>query len=875
MNEPRTVRLEDYARPDYRVEEIDLHIALDPRATRVTASLAVVADHGAGPRPFRLDGESLPLEAVSLDGETLGGNAFSHDDGGLVIHEPPERFTLTTTTRIAPADNQALEGLYMSAGKYTTQCEAEGFRRITFFPDRPDILATFRVAIEADRATCPVLLSNGNPVETAALPGGRHRAVWHDPFPKPCYLFALVAGDLGCLEDRFVTASGREVALRIWSEHGNRDKCAYAMDSLKRAMRWDERRFGLEYDLDVFNIVAVADFNMGAMENKSLNIFNAALVLASPETATDEDYEAIEAVIAHEYFHNWTGNRVTCRDWFQLSLKEGLTVYRDQEFSADMRSRAVQRIEDVRRLRARQFMEDAGPLAHPVRPSSYIEIDNFYTATVYEKGAEVIRMIERLLGRDAFREGLDLYIARHDGQAATCDDFVAAMADAGGVDLAQFKLWYEQAGTPRVTAAGVWDEASRSYRLTLTQTTPPTPGQPDKKPLAIPLEAALVGPDGRDMAVSLEGTRAASHLLRLTRACRTFRFDDVPKRPVLSVNRGFTAPVRLAADLDDAESAFLMAHDGDPFTRWEAGQHYGTRLLLDRVEAVRAGREPARDDRFVAALGTILEDRGIDEAFAALAVTLPSEDYLAEQMETVDVVAIDAARQGLRREIAAALKGTLLEVYRDRAGGEPYSPDARQAGRRALKNVALAYLAAPGDEEAVGLVEAQYRTADNMTDRVMALSLLSDIDVEERRTALDDFLARFRDDALVVDKWFAVQACSRLPDTPDRVAALMGHELFTLRNPNRVRALIGAFAVRNATGFHRADGAGYRLLADGILELDGFNPQIAAHLIDPLGRWRRFDRDRRALMTSELRRLLARDGLSRHVFEKATKSLGG
>ena len=873
--EPKTIRLSDYAAPDYRVETVALHFELDPKGTRVTAELSVRADHdrSQGARPFRLDGDKLSLDAIAIDGQALGDNAYDHDDEGLVIHEPPERFVLKTTTTIAPADNTALEGLYMSGGKYTTQCEAEGFRRITFFPDRPDVLATYRVTIDAPRDGCPVLLSNGNLVEEKDLGGGRHRAVWDDPFPKPSYLFALVAGDLGVLEDSFTTASGRKVALAIWSEHGNQEKCAYAMDALKRSMAWDEERYGLEYDLDIFNIVAVGDFNMGAMENKSLNIFNSKLVLASPETATDGDYEAIESVIAHEYFHNWTGNRVTCRDWFQLSLKEGLTVYRDQEFSADMRSRPVERIASVRALRAAQFPEDAGPLAHPIRPDHYIEINNFYTATVYEKGAEVIRMYERLLGRDGFRKGMDLYFERHDGEAVTCDDFLAAMADANGADLSRFKRWYSQAGTPRVTASGAWDEAGRAYTLTLSQETPPTPGQAVKKPLDMPFEVGLLGPDGTDMAVTLNGATATSHTLRFNGASQAFRFEGVTARPVLSLNRGFTAPVRIEAALSEEERAFLMAHDSDPFARWEAGQQYATRLMLSMIEDVRAGRDPRLDARFVVALKSILEDASLDKAFAALAITLPGEGYLADQMETVDIEGIHAARDTLQRAVAAGLGDLLLATYRANRTQAPFSPDAAQAGERALKNAALTYLAAPGDAAAVDLLDAQYKAADNMTDRMAALALLVEIDVPQREAALADFLDRFRDDALVVDKWFAVQARAAVPDAVERVQALLGHELFTLKNPNRARSLLGIFAAGNPTGFHRRDGKGYRLVADAILELDGFNPQVAARLIDPLGRWRRYDAGRQELMKEELGRIRAKPGLSNDLVEKVSKSL--
>ncbi len=867
--EPRTIRLEDYRPPAYRIEEVDLDFDLDPAKTRVRATMSVV-DNGQGGGSFELHGDKLPLLSLTLDGEPLDESAYAHDDNGLTLHEVPDRFTLVTETEIAPADNTTLEGLYVSSGMFCTQCEAEGFRRITFFQDRPDVLATYRVTMTADKAQYPVLLSNGNPHSSEDVDGGRHRAVWHDPFPKPSYLFALVAGDLGCLEDSFTTASGRDVTLRIWSEHGNEPRCTYAMDSLKRAMRWDEERFGLEYDLDIFNIVAVSDFNMGAMENKSLNIFNSKLVLASPETATDADYAFIESVIAHEYFHNWTGDRVTCRDWFQLSLKEGLTVFRDQEFSADMRSRPVKRIEDVRALRAAQFPEDASPLAHPVRPASYIEINNFYTPTVYEKGAEVIRMIERIVGRDGFRRGLDLYFERHDGAAATCDDFVAAMADANDVDFTHFKLWYSQAGTPELSVIGHWDEATNRYSVAISQVTPPTPGQPDKKPLYMPIDIALIGASGAPLTTTYDGVSGESHVVHLQEAEQSFVFEGVSESPVPSMNRAFSAPVRIKSDAGNGADAFLMAHDSDPFNRWESGQQYGTRLLLRGVASIQNGRDMEIDGTFIGAIKSIVDDATLDPAFAAQAILLPGEGYLADQMEVVDVEAIHTARETLREAIAGELDGALQDTYRTCLSNQPYSPDAAEAGRRALKNTALGYLAAGGH---LDMVATQYRNGDNMTDRMAALSLLSDLETPERQSALDDFYDRFKDDALVVDKWYSVQARSTRDDTLDQVQALMARDDFTLRNPNRVRALVGAFAMGNPLSFHRADGAGYGFVADRIIEIDALNPQLAARLIDPLGRWRRFDSARQQLMKSALDRILGTPNLSRDVFEKASKSL--
>ncbi len=863
------IRLADYRPFPWRIETVDLHVTLDPLKTVVHARLGIMAAPGG--EPLRLDGDSLALDMVALDGVPLPDRIYTHDRTGLVIHDPPDTFTLETRTTIAPERNVALEGLYMSSGMYCTQCEAEGFRRITFFPDRPDVLATYTVTIDAERRTCPVLLSNGNLVKESDLGDGRHRAVWHDPFPKPSYLFALVAGDLGCLGDTFETASGRAVDLRIWSEHDSQKKCLYAMDSLKRAMRWDEERYGLEYDLDTFNIVAVADFNAGAMENKSLNIFNSSLVFASPQTATDGNYADIESVIAHEYFHNWTGDRVTCRDWFQLSLKEGLTVYRDQEFSADMRSRPVKRIDDVRRLRAAQFPEDAGPMAHPVQPKSYVEINNFYTPTVYEKGAEVIRMMERILGREGFTRGLDLYIERHDGMAVTCDDFVAAMADANGVDLGHFSEWYNQAGTPHIRASGRWLADEAAFELVLAQETPPTPGETVKKALHIPFEVGLVGPNGNDMEVTLDGRRASSHVLDLDRSSRTFRFEGVGAAPVPSLNRDFTAPVHVTSDIDDAGLAFLMAHDSDPFARWEAGQTYATGLILAMVAAIQGGGTPATDARWLDAMAATIGDSSLDPAFKARALALPGESWLAEQMETVDVEAIHAARECMKRAAAERFSESLVAMTGD--DDEPYSPDGEQAGRRALKGVALSYCASPGDDAAVALVGQKYADATNMTDRLTALSLITAIDTPVRDSCLADFHDRFRNDDLVIDKWLGVQAASPLGDTLSRVRQLLSHEVFSLEKPNKVYALIGGLAMANPLNFHRRDGAGYRLVADRLLELDDINPQVAARIITPLIRWRRQDSDRQELMRHELERIRSKENLSPDLGEKITKSL--
>ncbi|WP_374298431.1 aminopeptidase N [Ferrovibrio sp.] len=872
--QPQAIHRKDYRAPDYRFEGIALEFDLLPEATRVKSKLSMAAVNPG--KPLVLDGEDLKLLSVKMDGRLLGTSEYLLAERTLTIPNPPARFTLEIETEVNPKGNTQLSGLYQSSGNFCTQCEAEGFRRITYFLDRPDVMTVYRVTIRADRKTCPVLLSNGNLVEEGTLPDGRHYAVWHDPYPKPCYLFALVAGNLACNEDIFVTQSGRQVKLRIFTEHGKEGRSAYAMDALKRSMRWDEARFGLEYDLDLFNIVAVSDFNMGAMENKSLNVFNDRYILADPETATDGDFAAIEAVVAHEYFHNWTGNRITCRDWFQLSLKEGLTVFRDQEFSSDMRSRPVKRIQDVRNLRARQFPEDAGPLAHPIRPDSYIAIDNFYTATVYEKGSEVIRMMHTLLGEDGFQKGMKLYVDRHDGEAATCDQFVAAMADANGADLEQFRLWYSQAGTPELQVEGHYEAQNGEYVLTVAQHCPPTPGQPEKKPMHIPLHVGLLDAQGQDIPLRLDKESAVpqrnGRLLSLTAAKQTFRFRGIPEPRALSLNRGFSAPVNIKVKQSGVERAFLMAHDSDAFARWEAGQQYATDLLLQRIANPSTPFDPA----FAAAVGQILRDDALEVAFAAEAVTLPSEDYIADHMAVIDVEAIHTARRALRRQIAETHRDLLLATYDQNRISGPYSPDAGPAGRRALKNAALAYLAELAAEERgiLDRIAGQYRDADNMTDRMAALRLLVDLNVPERQAALDDFHDRFRGDALVLDKWLALQAISALPDALERVKALLHHSAFSMHKPNKVRALIGSFTA-NALRYHAADGSGYAFHADRIIELDPINPQVAARLLAPLGRWRRVDPGRQAKMKAELERILAVPKLSRETYEIASKSLAG
>jgi aminopeptidase N len=765
-------------------------------------------------------------------------------------------------------------GLYRSSGTYCTQCEAEGFRRITYFPDRPDVMAVYTTRIEADKSEAPVLLANGNLVESGDLPAGRHFAVWHDPFPKPSYLFAMVGGALGCVEDSFVTRSGRKVALKIYVEPGKEQRCAYAMDALKRSMRWDEEAFGREYDLDIFMIVAVSDFNMGAMENKGLNVFNDRYVLASPDTAVDSDYAAIEAIIAHEYFHNWTGNRITCRDWFQLCLKEGLTVFRDQEFTADMRSRAVERIGDVRNLRTHQFVEDAGPLAHPVRPELYHEINNFYTTTVYEKGAELVRMLKVLLGAAAFRKGMDLYFARHDGEAATVEQFVQCFADASGRDLAQFMRWYAQAGTPEVVADGTYDTAGRRFTLKLAQVLPPTPGQPAKEPMPIPLKVGLVDARGADMPLHVADGALPDDVIVLDTPARTLVFEQVAERPALSINRGFSAPVKLTANLSADDLRRLAAHDSDPFNRWQAVQTLATRLLLRNVALVRTGRPPQGDAGLIAALAAILDDARLEPAFVALVLTMPSEADIAREVgRDVDPSANFEARAALRADIGRALQAPLLRSHDAMRSSAPYSPDAASAGRRALGNVALDLLAARGEPAQIARAFAQYRTADNMTDRLAALATLSLHKGPERTEALEDFYTRYQTDPLVIDKWMSLQATIPEGGTLARVQSLTQHAAFAMSNPNRVRALIGAFAHGNATQFNRADGAGYDFVAETVLSLDQKNPQVAARLATAFRSWRALEAGRREKAQAALARIDAASTLSADVRDIVSRAL--
>jgi aminopeptidase N len=872
----QTIRLLDYAPPDWLVETADLEFALHPTRTKVRASLLLKPNPKTAAAPLVLDGDGLKLVSLMLDGAAVPQDSYVATPDRLTIPQPPQRaFRLEIETEVDPTANTQLSGLYRSSGIYCTQCEAEGFRRITYFPDRPDVMAIYSTRIEADKSEAPVLLANGNRAEMGDLPGGRHYAVWKDPFPKPSYLFALVGGNLGSIEDRFVTMSGREVALKIYVEPGKESRCGYAMDSLKRAMRWDEELFGREYDLDIFMIVAVSDFNMGAMENKGLNIFNDKYVLASGDTATDADFAGIESVIAHEYFHNWTGDRITCRDWFQLCLKEGLTVFRDQEFSADQRSRAVERVGDVRNLRNAQFVEDAGPLAHPVRPESYKEINNFYTSTVYEKGAEVVRMIKTMLGERAFRAGLDLYFKRHDGEAATVEQFVACFADASGRDMRQFMRWYSQAGTPQVTVRTRYDGQAKTFALDCSQTLPPTPGQPAKQPMAIPLRLGLLDGDGADLPLRLiDGSIPQSGVLLLAQPAETFVFKEIGARPYPSINRGFSAPIKLITDLSHDDLGFLAAHDSDPFNRWQAIQSIAMARLIENVTELRAGKVARDDDKLIAALGTVVADPTLEPAFVALALAPPGEADIAREVgRDIDPEAIFRARRQMRIGIGDGLNDKLANTYKSTAVPGPYSPDAASAGKRSLRNACLDLLAAGGSPEAIDRAERQYHGADNMTDRMAALVTLAQHAGAARERVLADFYARYADNALVIDKWLALQATIPEPETLDRVRSLTTHPAFDFTNPNRLRSLIGSFAQANPSQFNRADGEGYEFVANIILSLDPKNPQVAARLATAFRTWRGLEAGRRGKAQTALARIKATAGLSRDVAEIVERTL--
>jgi aminopeptidase N len=876
---PQAVRLADYRPPNFLIDTVHLDISLHPTQSRVSSRLAIRRNpKGDAAAPLALDGDGLSLKAVKLDGAPLDPTLYEASPDGLTLHQPPDRpFILEVETIVDPTANTQLSGLYRSGSAYCTQCEAEGFRRITYFLDRPDALSVYTTRLEADKAEAPVLLSNGNPVARGDLPGGRHYAIWSDPHPKPSYLFALVGGDLARISRPFETRSGRKVDLSIYVEHGKEARADYAMDALVRSMRWDEEAFGREYDLEVFNIVAVSDFNMGAMENKGLNIFNDKYVLASPATATDTDYAGIESVIAHEYFHNWTGNRITCRDWFQLCLKEGLTVFRDQEFSADQRSRAVKRISEVRGLRLSQFAEDAGPLAHPVRPDTYREINNFYTATVYEKGAEIVRMLKTLIGDADFRRGMDLYFERFDGTAATVEDFLSCFAESSGRDLSQFALWYSQAGTPLLTVSGAFEPSGKTFTLTLKQETAPTPGQTDKRPLHIPIAFALFGENGQKLELASEDASAqecARGLIELTSPEREITFRNVASRPIVSALRDFSAPVRLTPELEPEDLERLLAHDDDPFNRWQAAQGLALRSIFARVAAAR-GAGPKPDDRaFFHALDRLLAEMERDPAFVAMAMTPPSEIDLAREVgHDVDPDILFEARKSFKAALGASLRGPLLQTYDRLADAGPYSPDAASSGRRALRNVALDMVAAGDATTGGAMASRQFHSASNMTDEFAALGVLSLIGGDAREAAFARFYERYSGDALVINKWFFLQAVIPEPATTERVRRLMAHPDFSLTNPNRVYSLLAAFCNSNPTRFHAADGSGYDLLVDVVFDLDAKNPQVAARLLTALRSWRTLEATRRDLAEAALRRTLAKPSLSSDATDIVTRAL--
>ncbi len=891
--QPQAIHLKDYKVPPFLIETTDLHVELNEDETFVTATLRFTRNPDAeNEKDLMLDGgKDLDTRLVEIDGRELLSNEYAIDDQSLTLFGVPDSFELKTKVAIKPQENTALEGLYRSGDMFCTQCEAEGFRNITWYLDRPDVMSVYRTTIDAEKKNYPILLSNGNAVARGEE-GDRHWVTWEDPFKKPAYLFALVAGNLEFIEGTFETMSGRSITLQIFTESHNIDKVDYAMDALKRSMRWDEEVYGREYDLDIFMIVAVESFNMGAMENKGLNIFNTSCVLARPDTTTDAGYERVEAVVAHEYFHNWSGNRVTCRDWFQLSLKEGFTVFRDQSFSEDMGSETVCRVDQVQMLRAAQFPEDAGPMSHPIRPDSYIEINNFYTATVYEKGAEVVRMYHTLLGEERFRKGSDLYFERHDGQAVTTEEFTLAMEEANDADLGQFRHWYSQSGTPQVTVTGEYDSDAKTFTLDVEQFCPPTPGQPEKAAYHMPLAVGLLDSNGDDIAFTAEERDLATvrkdgeytAVLHLREPKQTFVLGDVSEEPVPSLLRGFSAPVKLTYQYDRDQLMFLMKHDSDGFNRWEAGQRLAIDVIQEVVGQIQAGIEPMVDERIVRAFEHVLneavernDDDGLDKAMIALMLALPSEQYLGELSEIVDVDSIHAAREEVRGAIARQLSGLFLSVYKLNKSEEAYAPEPTDIARRSLKNAALAYLMQPSDTEMVSLCVEQFEGSDNMTDTSAALRLLVNSASAEARDAkekaLTDFYNRWADEALVIDMWFQIQAACPLPNTLERVDALKQHEAYTLKNPNRARALIGPFCNANPVNFHDRSGSGYRYLADQVIELNGINPQVAARMLSPLTRWRRFDPGRQKLMKAELERILAQDDLSPDVFEIVSKSV--
>ncbi|ALG69119.1 aminopeptidase N [Beggiatoa leptomitoformis] len=866
---PQAIYRKDYHQPDFFIESIDLHFSLDEDVTLVHSQMVIRPRTTNQTVPLVLQGESLVLKNLKLNGQVLNTHDYQVDKIHLTIPTvPTQSFTLETIVEIKPQENTALTGLYKSSGNYCTQCEAEGFRRITYFLDRPDVMARYTTTIVADKNRYPVLLSNGNRVEYGELTDGRHWVKWADPFPKPSYLFALVAGNLHCHGGKFVTRSGREVRLEIWVEPQNHDQCEHALQSLAKAMRWDEERFGLEYDLDIYMIVAVSDFNMGAMENKGLNVFNAKFVLCRPDTATDDDYENIEAVIAHEYFHNWTGNRVTCRDWFQLTLKEGLTVFRDQSFTEEMTSAAVKRIQDVRILRTSQFAEDQSPMAHPIRPESYIEMNNFYTVTVYNKGAEVIRLYQTLLGKDGFRRGMDLYFQRHDGQAVTCDDFRAAMADANKMDLSQFERWYDQAGTPVVDVLGTYNALEKTYSLTLRQQIPA-----NLQAWHIPIAVGLLGKNGQDLPLQLatETNSNRTCIIELREVEQTVTFVNIPEAPIPSLLRHFSAPIKLNFSRQREELAFLMAHDSDPFNRWEAGQQLAQQVIFDLLADWQADKPLQLDPLFSNAVLKILQDTQLEGSIKALMLTLPTEGFLGQQQAEVAVEGLFTVRQFVLQQLAQDHYTQWLTIYKANHH-TPYSNEASAIACRRLKNVALHYLCRLDTAETTALAEQQFTQSDNMTDQQSALSCLVNTTGTAKTIALTRFYTQWKENPLVLDKWFSVQAMSYLPDTFENVQALLQHSDFNLKNPNRARSLLAVFS-QNQAQFHRADGLAYQLQADIVLQLNTLNPQIASRFVSVFNHWRRFDPARQALMQTQLTRIIQHPDLSKDVYEVVSKSL--
>ncbi len=875
-SQPKAIYLKDYKAPDYWIDKTDLVFDLHEDHALVTSTLLIRQNEKTSQAGFAdlvLSGIELELLSVSIDGRVLAEDEYRQGTTDLTIPIDRDQFVLEIKNRIKPQENTSLEGLYKSNGMFCTQCEAEGFRKITYYLDRPDVMSTFSTKVIADKERYPVLLANGNDVACGELPGGRHWVKWEDPFKKPSYLFALVAGDLQHIEDSYTTMKGREVKLRIFTEAHNIHKCDHAMTSLKKSMKWDEEVYGREYDLDIFMIVAVDHFNMGAMENKGLNIFNSSCVLASPETATDARYQRIEAIVAHEYFHNWSGNRVTCRDWFQLSLKEGFTVFRDSEFSADMNSRGVKRIEDVAMLRTAQFAEDAGPMSHPVRPESYMEISNFYTVTVYEKGAEVVRMIHSLLGEDAFRKGSDLYFQRHDGQAVTCEDFIKAMEDASGKDLGQFRRWYSQSGTPVITVMDDFDEKTGHYALTIEQSCPSTPGQETKEPFHIPLKLALLDSEGKSLALNEQGQK--EQVLDIKSSKETFLFDNMPCKPVPSLLRGFSAPVRLHYPYSKDELVFLMRHDSDSFNRWDACQRLAMAEINQLIEVMAQGETGQPDQQLIGAFGHVIADTTLDLAVKAEMLMLPSEAAIAEQSASIQPELIHKARKQIKQAVAKAYQSELLNLWRALSQDKPYKPEAADIAERTLKNICLGYLVAIDNNDYLDIAEKQYQQSGNMTDRFAALSCVVNAEKHDQQAVEDllaDFLRRYQDDANVMDQWFSVQAASSELGTLEHVQSLMKHERFDVTSPNKLRALIGAFT-QNMVRFHSDDGAAYQFLADLVIEFDNKNPQLASRLLQPLTRWKKYEPGCQQRMKKALERIKQEPQLSTDVYEVVNKSL--